>query len=69
MAAPTEHDILNALANVRDPFSGKSVVAAGLIEGLTLKGGHVGFAVEVPPERGPSAEPLDRKSTRLNSSH
>ena len=58
MAAPTEYDILTALANVRDPFSGKSVVAAGLIEGLTLKGGHVGFAVEVPPERGPSAEPL-----------
>jgi ATP-binding protein involved in chromosome partitioning len=58
MAAPTEHDILNALENVRDPVSGKSVVAAGLIEGLTLKGGHVVFTVEVPPERGPSSEPL-----------
>jgi ATP-binding protein involved in chromosome partitioning len=58
MAAPSEHDILNALANVRDPVSGKSVVAAGLIEGLTLKGGHVVFTVEVPPERGPASEPL-----------
>ncbi len=58
MAAPTEHDILKALANVRDPQSGKSVVESGMIEGLALKGGHVSFAVEVPAERGPQSEPL-----------
>lgn len=58
MAAPTEQDILNALANVRDPASGKSVVEAGMIEGLALKGGHVSFAVEVAPERGRQSEPL-----------
>jgi ATP-binding protein involved in chromosome partitioning len=34
------------------------VVEAGLIEGLALRGGHVSFAVEVAPERGPAAEPL-----------
>ena len=58
MAAPTEPDIVKALANVRDPVSGKSVVEAGMIEGLALRGGHVSFAVEVAPERGPAAEPL-----------
>jgi len=29
-----------------------------MIEGLAVRGGHVSFAVEVPPERGPTAEPL-----------
>jgi ATP-binding protein involved in chromosome partitioning len=51
-------DVIAALSGVRDPVSGKSVVEAGLIEGLALRGGHVSFAVEVAPERGPSAEPL-----------
>jgi ATP-binding protein involved in chromosome partitioning len=58
MAAPTEQDIVKALANVRDPLSGKSVVDAGMIEGLALKGGHVSFAIEVPAERGAQSEPL-----------
>jgi ATP-binding protein involved in chromosome partitioning len=58
MAAPTEAEIIKSLQAVRDPVSGKDVVAAGLIEGLATRGGHVSFAVEVAPERGPAAEPL-----------
>jgi ATP-binding protein involved in chromosome partitioning len=58
MAAPTENDVIDALSSVRDPASGQSVVDAGLIEGLALRGGHVSFAVEVAPERGPVSEPL-----------
>ena len=58
MAAVTQDDVVKALSAIRDPVSGKSVVEAGLIEGLALRGGHVGFAVEVAPERGASAEPL-----------
>ena len=58
MPAPTEQDIVKALENVRDPVSQKSVIEAGLIEGLAIRGGHVSFAVEVEPERGASAEPL-----------
>lgn len=58
MAAPTEADIIKTLQSVRDPASGRNVVESGLIEGVALRGGHVSFAVEVPPERGPSAEPL-----------
>jgi ATP-binding protein involved in chromosome partitioning len=58
MAAPTQDDVIAALKAIRDPVSGKNVVDAGLIEGMTLRGGHVSFAVEVPPERGPAAEPL-----------
>jgi len=58
MAAPTEADIIKSLQTIRGPVSGKNVVEAGLIEGLAVRGGHVSFAVEVAPERGPASEPL-----------
>ncbi|HEY7976660.1 MAG TPA: iron-sulfur cluster carrier protein ApbC [Rhizomicrobium sp.] len=56
--AVTRDDVLNALARVTDPASGKSVVEAGLIQGLVVRDGHVGFSVEVAPERGRTSEPL-----------
>ena len=58
MAGVTEADVAKALAGVRDPASQKSVTEAGMIEGLAVRGGHVTFAVEVPPERGATSEPL-----------
>jgi ATP-binding protein involved in chromosome partitioning len=58
MAAPSEEDIRKALETIRDPASGKNVLEAGLIDGLVLRNNHVSFAVEVPPERGPTSEPL-----------
>ena len=58
MAEATRDEVLNALAAVRDPESGRNVVEAGLVTGLVLKGGNVGFAIEVPAARGRSAEPL-----------
>jgi ATP-binding protein involved in chromosome partitioning len=58
MPVPTEDEIRNALRSVRDPASGKNVLEAGLIEGLSLRNNHVSFAVEVPPERGAASEPL-----------
>jgi ATP-binding protein involved in chromosome partitioning len=56
--AATRDDVLKALAQVIDPASGKDVVSAGLIQGLALRDGNVGFAIEVPAARGPQAEPL-----------
>lgn len=58
MAGPSEDQIIQALEAVRDPISGQNVVAAGQISGLVLRNNHVSFAVEVPPARGPSSEPL-----------
>ena len=58
MALPTREQVLGALDRVADPVSGKSVTAAGMIQGLVLKGGNVGFSIEVPPARGPQSEPL-----------
>src|SRR2546423_1609925 len=54
----TKNDVLKALSGVTDPATGKNVVEAGMVQGLVLKGGNVGFAIEVAPERGRSAEPL-----------
>ena len=54
----SREDILRALDQVIDPVSGRSVVQQNMIAGLVLRGGHVGFALEVPAGRGPAAEPL-----------
>ena len=47
-----------ALGSVADPASGKSVTEAGMVQGLVVRDGHVGFSLEVAPERGRTAEPL-----------
>ena len=58
MAYPTRDDVLKVLDQIIDPVSGRSVVHQGLIQGLAVRDGHVGFAVEVDPARGREAEPL-----------
>jgi len=58
MAQATRDDVLNALSRIVDSESGKNVVEAGLIQGLVLRDGHVGFALEVPAARGRASEPL-----------
>jgi ATP-binding protein involved in chromosome partitioning len=62
MAQATRDDVLKRLETVIDPASGKSVAAAGMISGLVVKDGHVGFALEVDAARGREAEPLRLKS-------
>jgi ATP-binding protein involved in chromosome partitioning len=59
--AATREDVLKALERVVDPATGKNVVASDMIEGLVVKGGHVGFAVEVTASRGRDAEPLRKQ--------
>ncbi|HEY1614177.1 MAG TPA: Mrp/NBP35 family ATP-binding protein [Rhizomicrobium sp.] len=61
MTAATREDVLEALARVIDSATGESI-AAGLVQGLVVKNGHVGFSIEVPPERGRSAEPLRKQA-------
>jgi ATP-binding protein involved in chromosome partitioning len=58
MAKATKEDVLAALDRVIDPASGKSVTESGLVQGLVLRDGNVGFAIEVPEARGREAEPL-----------
>src|SRR6201986_973059 len=57
-SSTSRNDVLHALDQVIDPVSGRSVVQENMIAGLVVKDGHVGFALEVPPARGASSEPL-----------
>src|SRR6476469_2222573 len=54
----TEKDVFDALARVTDPDKGRDIVALGMITGVVVRDGTVGFAIEVEPERGPRLEPL-----------
>ncbi len=58
MASVTKDQVLAALGDVADPDSGQSVVAAGLVSGVVVRDGNVGFALEVDPDRGAAMEPL-----------
>ncbi len=58
MAKIAEERILEALRGVRDPEQGRDVVSAGMIAGLVVKDGNVGFSIEVAQARGAGAEPL-----------
>ncbi|MFT5539358.1 MAG: ATP-binding protein involved in chromosome partitioning [Alphaproteobacteria bacterium] len=54
----TEASVRAALKAVIDPDHGKDIVTLGRVTGLVVKGGNVGFAIEVDAARGPESEPL-----------
>jgi ATP-binding protein involved in chromosome partitioning len=56
MGGVTREMVLEALRGVRD--GGGDIVSSGMVQGLTLRGGAVGFAIEVDPARGAALEPL-----------
>ena len=64
MAESNDQKVLEALESVKDPVSGESVVAAGMVKGLQIKEGHVAFAIEVSPEQGPKMEPLRKEAEK-----
>jgi len=58
MAGVSEQQVLEALKGVVDAERKADIVALGMVSGLAVKGGHVAFAIEVDPARGPHLEPL-----------
>ncbi|MDE0807846.1 MAG: iron-sulfur cluster carrier protein ApbC [Alphaproteobacteria bacterium] len=58
MVQVTEAQILDALSLVREPDQDKDIVSLGIVTGLVIKDGNIGFAIEVDPKRGPHLEPL-----------
>ncbi len=60
MARVTEEDVRRALDGVVEPESGKPVTALGMVGGLVVKDGNVGFVLEVPAERGRDMESVRR---------
>ncbi len=57
----TEQDVLDALRTVNDAERGGDIVSLGMVSGVVIRQGNVGFSIEVEPDRGPRLEPL-RKS-------
>jgi ATP-binding protein involved in chromosome partitioning len=51
-------DVIKALDQVIDPVSGRTVIQQDMIQGLVVKDGHVGFVLEVAPDRAAQSEPL-----------
>jgi ATP-binding protein involved in chromosome partitioning len=62
MSRVTEEQIREALAGVREPESGRDIVSLGMVSGLVVKEGNVGFAIEVDPRKGQEMEPLRKEA-------
>jgi ATP-binding protein involved in chromosome partitioning len=58
MAQITKEQVLAALAGVEDPAQGQDVVALGMVSGVVVRDGNVGFALEVDPSEASAKEPL-----------
>ena len=65
MAQVTEQQIIDALKEVQDPDRGADVVSLGMIGGIIIKDGNVGFAIEVDAERGQQLEPLRKQAEKI----
>ncbi len=61
MNTPLSADTLReALRDIADPATGKDIVAAGLVEGIELRGGLVHVSLLTDRQRAPAMEPVRR---------
>ncbi len=58
MTDPTIHTVSKALGKIKDPQSGKDIMSAGLVQGLTVKDDRVGFAIQTSREMAESMEKI-----------
>jgi len=58
MPKVNEQQVLGALQAVVEPERKQDVVTLGMVSGLVIKDGNVGFAIEVDPRKGATLEPL-----------
>ena len=54
----TTDQVLAALRHVRPPHRDEDVVTLGMVSGIVIKNGNVGFALEVHPAEAPRLEPM-----------
>ncbi|RAU21354.1 hypothetical protein CU669_14225 [Paramagnetospirillum kuznetsovii] len=64
MAEVTEQQIVEALSRIHDPDKKADIVSLGMVSGIAVKNGHVAFAIEVEPSRGPNLEPLRKAAEK-----
>lgn len=60
----TEEQVLDALKSVEEPERQADIVSLGMISGLVVKDGNVGFAIEVDPRKGAEMEPLRKAAEK-----
>jgi ATP-binding protein involved in chromosome partitioning len=65
MSQIVEQDILASLKGVKEPDSGQDIVSLGMVSGLVVKDGNVGFAIEVDPRKGAAMEPLRKAAEEI----
>lgn len=58
MAQISEAAVLDRLKTIVEPGSGKDIVSLGMVSGLVIRDGNVGFSIEVSPEKGAEMEPV-----------
>ncbi|WP_343560145.1 iron-sulfur cluster carrier protein ApbC [Kiloniella sp. b19] len=64
MSKVTEKDVLDALSTILEPEQKKDIVSLGMISGLVVKDGNVGFSIEIDPARAPQMEPLRKAAEK-----
>ena len=64
MSGISEAAVLAALQTVKDPGKGENIVSLGMVSGLIIKDGNVGFAIEVDPRQGAAMEPLRKAAEK-----
>ncbi len=64
MSGISEASVMHALRGVKDPAKGADIVSLGMVSGLVIKDGNVGFAIEVDPRQGAAMEPLRKAAEK-----
>jgi len=64
MSAITQEQVIAALRQVMDPDRQKDIVSLGMVSGIAVRDGHVGFTIEVDPQRGAMLAPLRKAAER-----
>ncbi|NIA68564.1 iron-sulfur cluster carrier protein ApbC [Pelagibius litoralis] len=64
MSGVTEASILAALQGIIEPKKKQDIVTLGMISGLIVKDGNIGFAIEVDPKEGAAMEPLRKAAEK-----
>ena len=62
MASVSEEQVLNALKSVSHPDTDQDIVSMGMVSGLIVKDGNVGFSLEIDPRQAQALEPLRQEA-------
>ncbi len=62
MSRVTEAQVMEALKTVVEPGRGQDIVALNMVNGVVVRDGNVGFAIEVDPRQGQALEPLRKEA-------